>query len=91
MNYYPSVEEVFNTLVPQYIVGIVYATMVQAYASEQSARMNAMDSANRNGQQMLDDYARNLNAARQSTVTNENSRNYRRAGRNRRAQDGELK
>ena len=57
--------------VPQYIVGIVYATMVQAYASEQSARMNAMDSANRNGQQMLDDYARELNAARQSAVTSE--------------------
>ena len=71
MNYYPSVEEVFNTLVPQYIVGIVYATMVQAYASEQSARMNAMDSANRNGQQMLDDYARELNSARQSAVTSE--------------------
>lgn len=71
MEYYPSAEQVFGTLVPQYIVGIVYAAMVQAYASEQSARMNAMDSANRNGQKMLDEYGRELNAARQSAVTSE--------------------
>ena len=61
----------FDTLVPQYIVGIVYATMVQAYASEQSARMNAMDSANRNGREMLDNYTSELNTARQSAVTSE--------------------
>ena len=71
MSYYPSVERVFDTLVPQYIVGIVYATMVQAYASEQSARMNAMDSANRNGRERLDNYTSELNTARQSAVTSE--------------------
>ncbi len=71
MSYYPSVERVFDTLVPQYIVGIVYATMVQAYVSEQSARMNAMDSANRNGREMLDNYTSELNTARQSAVTSE--------------------
>ena len=71
MSYYPSVERVFDTLVPQYIVGIVYATMVQAYASEQSARMKHLDRANRNGREMLDNYTSELNTERQSEVNSD--------------------
>jgi F-type H+-transporting ATPase subunit gamma len=58
-------------LVPQYIIGIVYATLVQSYASEHSARMRAMDSATRNADKMLKELNMKYNRARQAAITEE--------------------
>ncbi len=45
MIYEPSAQDVFNILVPQYTVGLVYGAFMQSFASEHSARMIAMESA----------------------------------------------
>ena len=41
----PSPNEVMDKIVPNYIVGFIYGALVEAYCSEQSARMAAMESA----------------------------------------------
>ncbi len=71
LNYHPTPRVVFDTLVPQYIIGLVYGSLVQAFASENSARMMAMDSASRNADEMTDKLNRELNHARQYAVTRE--------------------
>lgn len=69
--YHPSAQTVFDMLVPQYVIGLVFGVMVQAYASEHFARMNAMHSATTNAQEMLKDLRIQFNLARQSAITNE--------------------
>jgi len=69
--YQPTPDHVFSTLVPQYIIGMVYSALVQASASEHSSRMIAMDTATRNAQEMLRDLTLKYNRARQERITNE--------------------
>ena len=69
--YHPSAQSVFDILVPQYTIGLIFGVMVQAYASEHYARMNAMRSATTNAQEMLSDLRISYNLARQSAITNE--------------------
>jgi F-type H+-transporting ATPase subunit gamma len=71
MIYEPSPDAVFKSLVEQYLVGLVYATLVQSYASEQSARMRAMDSATDNAEKMIEDLNQDFRRARQAAITNE--------------------
>ena len=67
----PSEEEVFDALVPLYIKGVIYGCMVEAYASEQSARMAAMDEASKNAEKMLAGLQISYNRARQASITQE--------------------
>jgi F-type H+-transporting ATPase subunit gamma len=69
----PSPEAVFDTLVPQYIKGVIYSALVEAYASEQSARMSAMDEASKSAEDMLADLRISYNRARQAGITQEMS------------------
>jgi len=69
--YDPTPKAVLNVLVPQYLVGAIFATLVQSVASEQCARMVAMNSANKNADKMLTDLNLQYNRARQEKVTNE--------------------
>jgi F-type H+-transporting ATPase subunit gamma len=69
----PSAEAVFDTLVPQYMKGVIYGTMIEAYASEQSARMAAMDEASKSAEDMLASLRINYNRARQAGITQEMS------------------
>jgi F-type H+-transporting ATPase subunit gamma len=69
----PSQESVFDMLVPMYIKGIIYGCMVESYASEQSARMAAMDEASKSAQDMLNDLQIRYNRARQAGITQEMS------------------
>jgi F-type H+-transporting ATPase subunit gamma len=69
--YLPSAEEVFDALVPLYIKGIVYGSLVESYASEQSARMAAMDEASKSAEDMLAVLQINYNRARQAGITQE--------------------
>jgi len=69
----PSADEVFDALVPQYIKGVIYGAMVEAYASEQSARMSAMDEASKSAEDMLADLRISYNRARQAGITQEMS------------------
>lgn len=69
--YHPSRKAVFDSLIPQYIIGLVYGCLVQSYASEQCARMNAMENATKNAEEMIDKLSLQYNTARQSAITSE--------------------
>ena len=69
--YHPSEQEVFDLLVPQYVLGIVFGVLVQSYASEHYARMNAMHGATTNATEMLKSLKTQYNMARQAAITNE--------------------
>lgn len=69
--YDPSPEEVFDGLVPQYLCGIIYAAVVDSYASEQAARRTAMESASDNAEEMIGQLSLLYNRARQAQITQE--------------------
>jgi F-type H+-transporting ATPase subunit gamma len=69
--YIPSPEWVFDALVPLYIKGIIYGSLVEAYASEQSARMTAMEESSKNAEDMLATLRSNYNRVRQAGITQE--------------------
>jgi F-type H+-transporting ATPase subunit gamma len=69
--YIPSPEAVFDALAPQYIKGLIYGCLVEAYASEQSARMSAMDEASRNARDILAKQQLAYNHTRQAGITQE--------------------
>jgi len=69
--YWPSKTAVINHLVPLYVKGIIYCSLVEAYVSEQSARRSAMDEASKNAKDMLDVLQIQYNRARQAGITQE--------------------
>jgi F-type H+-transporting ATPase subunit gamma len=71
INYEPSPKAVFDVLIPKYVKGIVYGAFVEAFTSEQSARMTAMDNATANADDMLQALNLYYNRARQATITQE--------------------
>lgn len=71
LSYEPSPSAVFNVLVPKYVKGIVYGALVEAFTSEQSAKMTAMDSATSNADEMLQKLNLFYNRARQASITQE--------------------
>ncbi len=71
LEFIPSPEAVLNALAPQHLIGVVYSACVQAYASEHSARMTAMDAATRNADEMLGKLRMEHNRARQGAITQE--------------------
>jgi F-type H+-transporting ATPase subunit gamma len=71
LKYHPSEYEVLEKLVPQYLIGLTFTACVQAYASEQCARMAAMDASTRNADDMLGRLRLDLNRARQAGITEE--------------------
>ena len=69
--YTPSPQEVFDQLVPQFITSRVFGALVQAYAAEHFARMNAMQSATKNADELMKKLSLRLNMARQTKITQE--------------------
>jgi len=69
--YDPSPKEVLNALIPQLLIGYVYGAIVHAYASENCARMAAMENATRSADKMIDKLTQQYHAVRQLTITNE--------------------
>jgi F-type H+-transporting ATPase subunit gamma len=69
--YLPTEQAVFDSLVPLYIKGIIYGSLVESYVSEQSARMAAMDEASKSAEDMLGTLQINYNRARQAGITQE--------------------
>jgi F-type H+-transporting ATPase subunit gamma len=70
-DFLPSSGEVFDALIPHYFKGVIYCCMVEAYASEQSARMSAMNEASKSAEEMLTTLRINYNRARQAGITQE--------------------
>lgn len=69
--YEPSVKEVLRILVDKYVKGIIYGLMVEAFVSEQTSRMTAMDNATRNADKMIKELDLYYNRARQAAITQE--------------------
>ena len=58
-------------IIPKYINSLIYGGMVDSVASENGARMQAMDSATSNAEEMIDDLTLKYNRARQGSITQE--------------------
>ena len=71
MNYEPSGEEAMNLIIPEYVTSLFYGALVEAVASENGARMQAMDSATGNAEEMISDLTLKYNRARQGSITQE--------------------
>lgn len=67
----PSHEVVLDNLVPSYVCGYVYSSLVDSYCVEQNARLVAMKSASDNASSILSDLSREFNHARQNEITTE--------------------
>lgn len=71
MNYEPDEEVVLDMIIPKYVSSLIFGGIIEAVASENGARMAAMDSATSNAQEMIADLSLKYNRARQSTITQE--------------------
>lgn len=67
----PSVSDVLDRVMPSYISGFIYSALVDSFCSEQNARMTAMNSANRNAENILNGLIIQYNRVRQSAITQE--------------------
>ena len=67
----PSIGTVLDNIVPSYVTGFIYSALIDSFCSEQNARMNAMDSANRNAQKLLEELSIEYNHVRQRAITQE--------------------
>lgn len=71
MTYEPDPEYVLSKIIPKYVDSIIYGALVESSASEQGARMTAMDSATGNADEMIEKLTLAKNRARQSAITQE--------------------
>lgn len=67
----PDAEELLGHLLPKYINTRIYAALLEAAASEQAARRQAMKAATDNATDLIEDLTREANQARQGTITQE--------------------
>ncbi len=71
MNYEPTEETALEYIIPMYMNSLIFGALVEAVASENGARMQAMDSATSNAEEMIDKLGLQYNRARQSAITQE--------------------
>ncbi len=69
--FFPQPEVVLEGVIPSYLTGFIYSSIVDSYCSEQHARMIAMNSASKNAEKMLKELKTQYNRVRQSAITNE--------------------
>ena len=67
----PDDQTVVDSIVPNYITGFIYSALVESFCSEQSTRMQAMESATSNADELLHDLGIIYNRARQAAITQE--------------------
>lgn len=67
----PDPNQVFQVMFEQYILALVYTTLLKSLASEHSYRRNSMDTANTNSLELIDELNLELNRVRQSMITQE--------------------
>lgn len=63
--------EMFSQLLPRLIETQIFRALLESIASEQGARMTAMDSASKNASELIDSLTLNMNRVRQAAITNE--------------------
>jgi F-type H+-transporting ATPase subunit gamma len=67
----PDEADILNELLPRNLAVQVFRALLESFASEQGARMAAMDSATRNAGEMIDKLTLNYNRTRQAKITTE--------------------
>ena len=71
MNYEMDEEELLNKMIPQYISTLLYGALTASIASENGARMTAMDNATKNAKELSEKLGVMYNRARQGAITQE--------------------
>lgn len=71
VEYEPSVQEVFDYLVPKYVEIMIYSAIVESATCEHAARRIAMENATENAREMIADLTLSYNRTRQAAITNE--------------------
>jgi len=67
----PNIDDILNEIIPQYIESNIYSFFLNSEESEQSMRRNAMESATKNAEELVEDLTLGYNKARQSAITQE--------------------
>ncbi len=67
----PSMTEVVDSLVPRHLNIQVWRYLLESFASEQAARMTAMDNATQNAEEVIERLQMEFNKARQANITKE--------------------
>lgn len=70
-DYEPEQEEILSDLLPRSVATQIFTALLENGASEQGARMSAMDNATRNAGDMIDSLTIEYNRSRQAAITNE--------------------
>jgi F-type H+-transporting ATPase subunit gamma len=70
-DYEPGEEEILADLLPRGVATAIFSALLENAASEQGARMSAMDNATRNAGDMIDKLTIQYNRSRQAVITNE--------------------
>jgi F-type H+-transporting ATPase subunit gamma len=71
VDYEPSVEDVFNYLVPKYVEIMIYGAIVESATCEHAARRIAMENATDNAREMIGELTLFYNRTRQAAITTE--------------------
>lgn len=71
MNFELDEAEAIELIIPKYLTSLIFGAMVEAAASENGARMQAMDSATSNADEMISSLSLQYNRARQGNITQE--------------------
>ncbi len=71
MNFEMDEAEALELIIPKYMASIIYGGMIESVASENGARMQAMDNATTNAEEMLGKLTLQYNRARQGSITQE--------------------
>ena len=66
-----DIDEMLMKIVPEYVGGVIYSAMCESLASESGARRSAMNAANKNASEMIDELMLKYNRARQAVITQE--------------------
>jgi F-type H+-transporting ATPase subunit gamma len=70
-DYEPDEQAILADLLPRGVATQIFSALLENAASEQGARMSAMDNATRNAGEMIDDLTIQYNRTRQAVITNE--------------------
>ena len=71
MNFEPEDVDALQMIIPKYVSSLLYGALIEATASENGARMQAMDNATNNAEEMISSLTLKYNRARQGSITQE--------------------
>lgn len=71
IEFFPTPNDVLNTVVPNYLIGIIYGCLVESFYSEHNERMMAMKNATDSADSMLEELNMTYNRVRQANITQE--------------------